>query len=327
MHRLASKSLRFGLVLASAFALGCPKPQPEPDGGSGDSLDASIPSCDLTSDTDVMTRTYALSTLAIPTSNTVGFDVDGLNTTASGDVGGCRRVDGQPGGVDNALAQIIAGLGDVLSEAGVDINEELQRALESDALDIDVTIDHWNGTATDTCVGVAITGASGGEPIDALQGSARLDAGVVVVAFDGSLTIAPTFLLSADGGLGTCTEGCTEVELPITIQGARAQLVFGGGAVGMDALVVEATPTRTGSTYLGGYVRYTGEDAIAFRPGLAALVETIDSGLVSTVDTIFGTYLDLDSTPSLSACASAGGTMTTADTFSAAILASGSASP
>lgn len=323
------KKVALSLLLGcSIFAVGCGGGGD--DGGSdtpGDTLPPiDVPSCDLASDTDTMERVYSVATLAIPASNTIGFNIDGLNSTSNADVAGCRRLDGQPGGIDNALAQIIMGLGDVLTEAGVDINEELQNAVDMGAIDLTVTLTKWNGTASDSCVGVTIAGESAGEPIASLTGSAELASGTIAqVAFPTRLTISPTFQLSPDGGLGSCDgEDCIDVPLSISIGNARARLVFAGDMSGFG--YPASGQTNANASIVAGVVRYSGtvEDG-AFQPGLEALVGSIDEGLVPTVNTIFTTYLDLDVTPSLTACTSAGGSMVSADAFSAAIMASGDA--
>lgn len=317
------------LVSGSILAVGCGDDDSSSSNPSGTILEPDVPTCTLNGDGG--TRTFNVTGLRIPANNAVGFNVDGIVSSSTDDLAGCKKTDGVPGGIDNALAEIIAGLSDLLEEAQVDINAELQGAVDDDAIDLQVTLGDWNMTATDACVSVRISGMSGGATVTPIMGNAALTNNRVdQVAFGSSIRIVPVFQLSADGGIGgpSCTDNCVPIELPITIKGLRARLVFNDTQTAL-VMAEEGSESNSNSTLIAGYVRYSGAEQDSFKPGLDALVAQIGTDLGSAVDPIFAQFLDLDSTPGpgLSACTSLGGTQTSADTFSAGIVASATAAP
>ena len=317
------KNVALGLMLVgSVFAVGC--------GGDDDTGPAPLPDVErVTCDTqgEAGSRVFPIRRLTIPTAPPegeippVGFNVDGLTSTAT-DLAGCNKAD-LSGGVDNGLAAIINGLGPVLSRTGVDINEELQTAVEGDAIDLEVEIGDWNMTATDPCVTITIQGMTAGSAITPITSNAPLNGGfVTLVTFSSNLTITPSFQVGPDGGLGSCTANCTPVDLAITIQDLRARLRL---SPDLNDLIVAGSPDNMNSSMVGGYVKYTGTDPSAFQTSLNTLIGAIDPNVSDVVGGIFTQFLDLDTDPALAACTSVG-SGTSADTFSAAILA-GSVAP
>lgn len=330
------KKVALSLLLGgSMFAVGCGDDDSGPSSGTLPPED--VPTCTLNGEAGM--RDFQINGLRIPVSggggspitplNNIGFNVDGLVTSTVNDVAGCRKADGVPGGIDNALSEIIGGLSDLLAMASVDINAELQGAVDDNAIDLNVRLGDWNMTATDPCVSITISGMSGGQTLTPITGNAALNANVIsAIAFPTALTIVPAFQLNPDGGLGgTCTMNCVTVNLPITIQGLRGRIVFDAtqsAIVVADQATLEGPTGNSSSTVIGGYVRYAGTDAAAFSVGLMGLTNQIGIDF-DTVNGIFTQFLDLDSTPGpgLSACTSTGGSNVSADTFSAGILARG----
>lgn len=324
------KKVALGLLLSgSIFAVGCGG---DDDGDSPDTGDLGVPdvpSCDTATDEGAnMERSFHIDGLLIPgESRNVGFDVDGLNTTNAQNVAGCNVAD-RPGGIDNALATIIENLEPLLQQASVDINEKLQEAVTDGGINLTVQLNSWNGTDTDDCVGIQISGTSGGSAITTLTGSAAMSANVIsLIAFSSNLRIVPTFQLPPDGGFMSCTVGCVPADLPIVIKGVRARIQFNAGQTAIVA-ADELDVANTNSTVIGGFVRYTASspsDADSFENSLNGLIDKIDPNLKETVAPIFTGYLDLDSTPGpgLSRCTATGSMTTSADTFSAGIVARG----
>ena len=270
------------------------------------------------------TRTYTIRMLTLPASAddeplpAVGFNVDGLTSQADS-VAGCLRAD-LAGGIDNGFAVMFDGLSNLLTMAGIDVLARLQAAVTDGDIAVEVVLGEWNGTSDDACVTVAIRDTTGGDDIAPLVTTAPLSGSVISgLVFEGSLTFAPTFSVDAEGGPCTpASQDCVTMALPIVMQRVLARLQFAPDMMTLDS---SASPTATNSSMLGGHVRYVGDDEAAFRVGLIALMEAYAPGLGGALDMIARNFMDLDSTPVLSAC-TAVGNGTSADTFSAGFLIS-----
>jgi hypothetical protein len=272
--------------------------------------------CDFTSNADAMTRTYRFSSLALPASNAIGFNID-RRASASSNLAGCGRVDYLPEGIDNSFVEFMKTSGAPLAETGIDIPGTLETDIDDGNIVVELEIHHWNGTASDGCVGLDLNVRDHGRVNTELRSSAAIEAGKIRYAFfEGSTTLTTHFLVDEFGLSIDCEEEetCEEVAVPMTLQGVRARFVFRGGTDGMARLAVDASPTNENSTVVGGFVRYTGTAASgAFKPGFLALNSPI-------VAASFPLFLDLDSTPSIERCISHGQTLSS-DAFSIGFLA------
>lgn len=280
-----------------------------------------------TLDADVGSRTFAIEALRVPIRSdeegalpAVGFDLDGLVSTAT-DVEGCYTAD-LPGGLDNGFAVLNEAIADVFGQANVDVDAAIASEVADEVLALELVIADWNETSSDPCISVTLRGAEDGRPIDTLTGRAPLVAGVVsVVTFGASLAIRPTFSVRQGAVVPTCDGDCTAVALAITIRELIARLRF---SADMRELLVSESPNSANSTMLGGYVRYTEEDETSFGTQLANLAEVLAEGSSYDIRRGLEARLDLDSTPTLAPCSPVGN-VTSADSVSIALLASGTA--
>lgn len=301
------------------------------DASDGDISDGAVgieiptTTCELQG--EVGSRPFAIAHLRIPTKPdpegalpSAGFNVDGFDSTSQ-DITGCNKAD-KAGGVDNAFAAVNDGLGPVFAMAGYSFGGSLESAIANDAINLEIVLGDWNMTASDPCVTVTIQGSVGGSAITPLSGRAPLVAGLVAyVTFGANLRLTSRVAVSPDGGTG-CTQGCVNFDLPMVIHQTMARVRL---SPDLMHVVSAASPDNTNSTMVGGYVRFTGSDALAFQPNLEALFTGIDPTLTGIVSNIFRQFLDLDTTPSLMACEALevdGGLPTTADSFSTALLVS-----
>lgn len=315
---IASLMLTFG-VLASGCRFD------DDDGSPGSPSSTIVPyeasSCALGNEPG--TRAYPIRTLRIPTIPSpeaplpaVGFNIDGLTSTEA-DLAGCDQAD-MPGGVDDAFANIVVALDDTLPE--VFAFDDLGIVPIMQFIELEVVISDWNETATDPCVVVTLHGTMSGRAITPLVGRASLvSGGVSLVAFGADLPVTIRIEPENLGGLGgLCTVDCLGFDVDFTIEGLVARLRFSDD---MTHLVVAEAPDNTNATMLGGHVRYTGDAPGAFTTVVTRLINAIDPDLWATVQNVFSQRLDLDSTPTLSACTTVG-SGTSADAFSIAVLAS-----
>jgi hypothetical protein len=185
-----------------------------------------------------------------------------------------------------------------------------------------LTMDDWNGTSDDDCVRFTLSGTSSGQSIPALVGASPMVQGFAQEVRFGStraVTLMPRLALNAGGGLEVCEADCVEYDMPIVIEELRARFRFGPE---MTSLVFDPSPTTTNSSMIGGYVRYLGVDSGALAVHLEPIVRAIDPSGWPSFDAHVRDHLDLDSTPSLSACAFVDAGGTSADTLSIALLVS-----
>jgi hypothetical protein len=276
--------------------------------------------CELHTDTDTMTRSFAVDSLSIPASNATGLNVDGFISTTTQDIGGCRKVDGPVlGGIDNALAEIASSLD---ARSAADEGVALERSVLDSTTTMRVTVHHWNGTSTDPCVGVDLSSASN----PTLRASAPLQDGKIkTLYFGGELVLDVRTESSVDGGgTGGCDAGCTESVVPVVVRGVRSQIVFDSA---MSAMIVAASMANADSTIFGGYVVYSGSSPSALEPMLETMLTQTASSLAHDMLETMPQFLDLDVAPDfgLFACIPMGPDMANPNGFSVGVVVTGHA--
>lgn len=130
-----------------------------------------------------------------------GFDLDGLGS------GACGAADfGSPATIDNGLSRLTSGLDQAVGLTGADstVNEEIQRALDSNEIDMTMSVRGWNGAADDGCVLVDFDSGTGTPVTDRLG---AVSGGVLYVElgeFDMSIPLGgPTGTFAVHGALAT----------------------------------------------------------------------------------------------------------------------------
>lgn len=320
------KRFLFALPLSVLNLVGCGDDAPRTPGGICRVGALCVPQVTCTPTGDAEQRTFPIAQMAIPsrpTSNAplpaVGFNIDGLTSTQT-DLAGCNMAD-LPGGIDNGLAALMPPTNDPLI-APLGAHLSLQAQVDSGRIALMLTMDDWNGTSDDDCVRFTLSGTSSGQSIPALVGASPLTMGFTQDVWFGStrtLTLSTRLALNAGGGLEVCETDCVEYDLPIVIERVMGRFRFGPE---MSSLVFDPSPTTTNSSMLGGYVRYVGVDSGAVAVHLEPIVRTIDPSGWPSFDAQMRDHLDLDSTPSLSACTFVDAGGTSADTLSVALLVS-----
>lgn len=278
------------------------------EGDAGSDATSPGPSfhCKLENDLDTGTRTFSITSLVVPESKAVGFDIDARASTTSADIAGCGRLDGFPGGIDNAFAEVLETYGGVLASVGVDVPAGVAASLTTDTLALEIS--QWNGFTTDPCMRVTIRGTSNGETFPVLEGSTALfDGHVRNMRFFGTLPItARVPRADAEPAL-----------LPLLVHDLRLQLAFSGTNGPMERIVVGTPAIPADSSMIGGYIV---RDEVGFTSGIEAILADAAPNLVSPFRGVLDAARDLHGAPELESCSTTPGMTRTADSLSIGLL-------